>query len=68
MWHTQPTQNNNSRSYESARAKIHFLTNAVFRPWPEKLEQLHSGDQSFWFRLMVTTDLAEVSGMHYTAA
>jgi hypothetical protein len=30
---------------------------------PEKLEQLQSGDQSFWFRLMVTTDSTEVTGI-----
>jgi hypothetical protein len=30
---------------------------------PEKLEQLQSGDQSFWFRPMVATDSAEVTGV-----
>ena len=30
---------------------------------PEKLEQLQSRDQSFWFRLMVTTDSTEVTGI-----
>ena len=45
MWHVQPTQNKNTRTYSSVQSMIHFsIYNLFYRhdPWPCKSDEMQN--------------------------